>query len=509
MNKNINPIIKTDYPDPDVVRVGDVYYMVSTTMYFMPGGALLKSYDLINWEPVGYLFDRLDDSAAERMEQEKTEYAGGMWAPSLKYHNGRFYCFFVSHSAKVNYLFSADKFEGPWERQAVEGNFHDASILFDEGRTYVVYGNRDIYITELNDELTGPKENGLHRLIVHDDHEGLGYEGAHIYKIGKYYYLFLINWPKGSVRTQNCFRAESLTGDFRGGRVLKDCGEFPGRGAAQGGIVDTPDGRWFSIMFRDMGAVGRIPVLCPVTWEDDMPVFGVDNVIPAKFPTVEAKNYKYAPLYTSDSFDYPVKEDEKPELKLQWQWNHQPDPNLWAIAEDGGLRITTGKICANLTHARDTLTQRMMWPKCEARVTVDSSELNDGDFAGLCVLQSRYAMVGIKKELAAAYLVVVAYDDAAMPRSMGAADYMPGRIMEKLRLKGQTAKVAIKADFENDRDEAEFWFLDNGEWRQVGDCHRMVFDLSHFTGNRFGLCAYSTRKTGGAAVFTDFEYLYD
>ncbi len=507
MNENINPIIKTDYPDPDVIRVGSVYYMVSTTMYFMPGGALLRSYDLVNWELMGYLYDKLDDSPAERMEQEQTEYAGGMWAPSIRYHNGRFYVFFVSHNAGVNYLFTADSIEGPWSKQAVTGNFHDASLFFEDGRAYVVYGNRDIYITELNEELTGAKENGLHRQLLHDDGEGLGYEGAHIYKIGKYYYLFLINWPKGSVRTENCFRAESLEGTFKGGKVLRDCGDFPGRGAAQGGIVDTPDGRWFSVMFRDMGAVGRIPVLCPVTWKDDFPVFGVDGVIPASFPTVET-DCKCEPLYVSDPFKYGASGDEKPGLKLPWQWNHQPDNNMWYIGEGGGLRIVTDKICANLTHARNTLTQRMMWPRCEARVTVDATDLNDGDFIGLCVLQCRYAMIGIKKELAAAYLVVVAFDEAAMPRSMGAADVMPGRIMEKFRIKGQRLRVSVKADFEHDRDEAEFSYLNDGEWITVGEPHKMSFSLTHFTGNRFGLCCYSTRKTGGTGQFEDFEYIY-
>ena len=103
----INPLTKMDYPDPDVIRVEDTYYMVSTTMHFMPGGALLRSYDLRNWEIAGYIYDKLDDSPAERMEQERTEYAGGMWAASIRYHEGVFYVVFVSHSAQKTYLFKA------------------------------------------------------------------------------------------------------------------------------------------------------------------------------------------------------------------------------------------------------------------------------------------------------------------------------------------------------------------------------------------------------------------
>ena len=96
MRKNVNPILKMDYPDPDVIRVDDTFYMVSTTMYFMPGCSILRSYDLASWEIAGYAYDELDDTPEEKMELEKTEYGGGMWAPSIRYHEGKFYIFFLS-----------------------------------------------------------------------------------------------------------------------------------------------------------------------------------------------------------------------------------------------------------------------------------------------------------------------------------------------------------------------------------------------------------------------------
>ena len=101
MKKLVNPILKMDYPDPDVIRVGDTYYMVSTTMYFMPGCVILRSYDLAEWEIVGYVYDKLDDTPAERMEFEKNEYSGGMWAPSIRYWGEEFFleicfCLFFS-----------------------------------------------------------------------------------------------------------------------------------------------------------------------------------------------------------------------------------------------------------------------------------------------------------------------------------------------------------------------------------------------------------------------------
>ncbi len=510
MAKDINPIIKMDYPDPDVIRVGDTYYMVSTTMYFMPGGALLRSYDLANWELIGYLFDTLDDTPGERMEQEQTEYAGGMWAPSIRYHEGMFYVFFLSHSGKKNYLFRSKKIEGPWEKTVVEGNYHDASLLFDGGKAYIVYGNTEIYITELNEELTGPGEGGLHRLLVKDEaHGGLGYEGAHIQKIGDWFYLFLINWPKGDVRTESCFRAKKLTDEFTGGVVLNDCRGIPGRGVAQGGIVETGEGKWYAVLFQDMGAAGRMPILIPVTWKDEFPVFGVDGKIPEKIEVKERAGYNYNPLYTSDDFYPKAGLPKNRQLSPQWQWNHQPDNKLWNLLPGGGLEIKTGKLCINLTHARNTLTQRMLWPKCEARVNIDSSKLNDGDYAGLCALQSRYAFVGIKKELGTAFLVVIVNNAGEKP-GMGAADYMPGDLVEKIRLDSVSATVGIRASFKDGADMVDFYFMDKkGVPVSVGTKHRLSFSLAHFTGNRFGLCCFSTRKMGGTATFRNFEYITD
>lgn len=146
----------------------------------------------------------------------------------------------------------------------------------DDGRVYIAYGNRDIYLTELDENLTGPKPGGLHRLLVRDEGDvRLGYEGSHFYKIGGRYCLFLIHWPNTGCarRTQACFVADSLDGEFTGGDVLDDDMGYHNAGVAQGGIVDTPDGRWFAMLFQDHGAVGRIPVLVPIEWRDGFPVF--------------------------------------------------------------------------------------------------------------------------------------------------------------------------------------------------------------------------------------------
>ncbi|MBQ3027436.1 MAG: glycoside hydrolase 43 family protein, partial [Lachnospiraceae bacterium] len=400
-----NPILYTDYPDPDVIRVGDTYYMVSTTMHFMPGGVILRSYDLIHWEIASYVYETLDDTPGQRLTDGKGIYGKGMWAASLRYHKGTFYVCFVANDTGKTYLYTAKEIEGPWEKRFIEGFYHDNSLLFDDDdRVYIAYGNREIYITELNETLTAPKEGGLHRMAVKDTGDViLGYEGAHFYKINGKYYLFFIHWPRNGLRTQACFYADSLQGEFIGGDVLSSDLDGIHSGVAQGGIVDTPEGDWYSVMFQDHGAVGRIPVLVPVTWENVFPVFGTDGTAPKQVTvSAEKTGYEYEPLLQSDDFKVPANLSNEDRARLYgsfgfksvWQFNHEPDLTLVKHdSEEGSVEITTGKLCANVSQAKNTLTQRMMYPGCLGEVTVDVSNLQEGDYAGLCALQGYYGFV--------------------------------------------------------------------------------------------------------------------
>ena len=307
----INPITRTDYPDPDVIRVGDTYYMVSTTMYFYPGGAILRSYDLKNWEIAGYVYDKLDSTPEQRLEGNKNSYGKGMWAASFRYYKGKFYvCFGVQETNKT-YIFSAAQVEGPWEKRTLDGYYHDNSLLLDDdGRAYLVYGCGDIKLVELEPDLRAVKKDGFSKtLTVDKDNVILRYEGTHLYHIGNKYYLFMIHWPAygNKRRTEVCLAADSLDGVFEGKTIMDDDMGFHNMGVAQGGVVEAVDGRWYAIFFRDNGSVGRIPVLIPMTWENEFPVLGVDGKIPEEIDTYNSRpGYEYEPLYTSDDFCYPT-----------------------------------------------------------------------------------------------------------------------------------------------------------------------------------------------------------
>lgn len=509
------PVIKMDYPDPDVIRVGDTYYMISTTMHFMPGGVILQSYDLKNWEIAGYVYDTLEDTPQERMEGEASIYGKGMWAASLRYHDGCFYVLFgVPESG--SYLYTAPEIGGPWSRRRLEspyGYLHDASLLFDEdGRVFIAHGQSEIRLTEWEPDFSGIKEGGLDRLIVRERQQVyLGHEGSHLYRIRGKYYLFTIHWPREAGRdrrTQVCFVADSPEGEFAEYEVLCDDMGFHNQGVAQGGIVDTPEGKWYAMLFQDRGAAGRMPVLVPVTWQGDLPVFGRDGRVPAVTSVKSGRpDYSYEPLYTSDSFPCLRDWQGKYELKKQWQWNHDPDARLWGLRREGGLRIRTDKVCSNVLQAKNTLTQRMCYPRCHAEVTVDGTGLREGDCAGLCALQGCYGMIGITRQLSCYYLVVIARQLQRDNLSGATAqDYMPGRMVDRIALPGPVARIKISVNFSDMADTAEFAWKNGRRWETLGEKHRLYFRLDHFTGCRFGLAIFATQESGGEAVFTDFVY---
>lgn len=503
---NINPITRTDYPDPDVIRVDDTYYMISTTMYFMPGGVILRSYDLVNWEIASYVFEELTDPVSAVLTETETYYGKGMWAATLRYHDGKFYVAFVSHGQECTHLYIADSIDGPWEHRKINGYFHDCSLLFDEDKVYIVSGNMNIRLCELNDELTDIKEGGIDKVIIRDDPDkvGLGYEGSHFYKINGKYYICLIHWPKDGMRTQAVYMSDKVDGPYEGMDVLSDDMGYHNMGVAQGGFVDTPDGKWYSILFQDSGAIGRVPVLVPMDFNDEgKPVLGINGKIQTEFTVESTKpGYEYEKLFTSDSFtDY--------KLKKQWQWNHKPDDSLWKIIPDKGLMIKSGRTSINPSWAINTLTQRMMMPSCEAEVTIDGSRLNNGDTAGLIALQGCYGMIGITREDEKYYLDILERNDIEKPFSIGYKDTKEGEVTYREEILADTIRVCISADFADMKDIVQFSIIENGCKRKVGGTHKLRFGIDHFTGARFGLCLFSKEVTGGEAIFSDFVYKYD
>lgn len=522
-------IIPSDFPDPDVIRVDDTYYLISTTMHMTPGAVILRSHNLLDWEFCSYVFDELDGTDGQKLADNKGIYGRGMWAACIRHHADKFWVSFVANDTHKSYLYTADEITGPWKRQPMEGFYHDMSVLFDDdGRSWIVSGNREIYLTEMQADLSAPVPGGFNDVIVREPegHEGLGHEGSHLYKINGKYYLFTIDWPRGKPRTENCFVADCITGPWKGGPVLSS--EFGGwhSGVAQGGIVSTPDGRWYAIVFQDHGALGRTPVLVSVRLEDGRPVFGeqvpadqaptaVNAWEPGRQPTPLVTvpdlrpGYSYAPLYgnaftLADGLPAPY-----------WQWNHIHDACLVSLTERT-LSITTDKLVKNPVQAANTLTQRTWGLECAASVTLSAAGLNDGDVAGLMALEGEYAFIGIMKQYGKYKLVTARHQIPYESWAMGVHDdELPTFITQK-PLSGPTANLRLEFTLTEDDAHVRMLFREPGAdtdrepatdkttWRQLGKPAPLRFTLDQFVGVRAALFCYSTEKTGGKAHFADF-----
>ena len=267
-----------------------------------------------------------------------------------------------------------------------------------------------------------------------------------------------------------------------------------------------------SILFQDSGAVGRLPILMPITWSKDspsIPVFGDKGVIPEEFSTPDLNpGYSYAPLFGDDDF--------KGELKSFWQYNHEPDKALISHNKDNGtFSITTDKLCNNVTQTKNTLTQRCLFPKSKASVMLDASKINEGDYAGLCILQSNYAFVAVTKRNGEYYLIMGNHV-VTVPGIWGERnDDSFALELFKVKLSSPKVRLASEASFDPQRytasssvcpDKVSFSYDIGDGFIRILQTSSLSFKLDHFTGARYGLFNFSTAEAGGTATFSEFRY---
>lgn len=487
-----NPIIFSDVPDMSMIRVGDTYYMASTTMHMCPGVPVMKSKDLVNWQMLNYAYEKLGDDDALSLINGKSNYGKGSWASSLRYHNGTYYIATYAQTTDKTYIFRTNDIEkGQWKMNEFKPGYHDCTLFFDNDRAYLITGNGRLQIVELNDDLTGVKEGGVNQVLIENasavtEPNMLKAEGSQLFKHDGKYYLFNISWPRGVMRTVVVNRADNLMGPWEGKIVLQD------KGVAQGGIVDTPDGKWFAYMFQDHGSVGRIPFLVPMKWVDGWPVLGVNGKVPDMLDLPASKGL-IPGIVNNDEF---TRKKGEPALPLVWQWNHNPDNKLWSVTERKGfLRLKTGRIDSLFLKSRNTLTQRTFGPTCAGITLLDASKLKDGDFAGLCTFQRKFGVVGVKVQNGAKYVYMVS-NKTDKPTEL-----------QSIPLSQNKIYLRIECDFRNKIDVANFFYsLDGKTWNLIGGPLKMEYTLmEHFMGYRFGLYNYSSKNPGG---YVDFDYFH-
>lgn len=511
-----NPLFYDEFSDPDLIRVGDDFYMVGTTMHAVPGLPVLHSRDLVNWRFLSYAMPGFGPGDAFRLANGQESYGQGIWAPCIRYHDGTFYIFSNINGHGVQ-VFTARDPAGPWQHRSLGRSLHDLSVLFDDdGHVYAVYDYQQVRMVELKPDLSGVVE-GSDRVLIPAG-QAMG-EGHHFYKIDGRYYIISANYaPVGRMQAARADRVEGpyetvviSAGETMGtqrGWWLDNIGQRdpvptgatpfrmhkPGDNALgavplhQGGIVQLANGQWWGVSMMDFKSVGRTTFLSPVTWHDGWPYFGLPGNLgrsPRTWskPDVGVATTPSATWERSDDFSAPA-------LKPLWQWNHEPVPGKWSLSEKPGALRLHSLPADGFLWARNTLTQRAIGPESSATVQLDASGLRPGDTAGLGLLNIPAAWIGVVREEAGLALRWYTQEgdrhlDVPLP----------------------AARVHLRASADFDDDMAQLAYsLDSERFIPLGDPLRTPYGLKTFQGVRYALFAYSaTGAAGGHADFDDFR----
>ncbi|HVK02035.1 MAG TPA: glycoside hydrolase 43 family protein [Armatimonadaceae bacterium] len=505
-----NPLFYDEFSDPDLIRVGDDYYLTGTTMHAMPGLPVLHSKDLVNWRFLSYACERLDLGPEYRLEGGRDIYGQGFWAPCLRYHNGTFYIF-SNVNRQTTQVFRATNPAGPWTHTKMDVGLHDLSVLFDDGKIYAVWGYRDLKLARLKDDLSGIVPGTEKHLFPRDSLMG---EGVHFYKIDGKYYLTSA-WYDGKMRMA-CARADRPEGPWEVNPAISMGEDFglggtnslvsdrfrppfkvnpPAPGSAgrralhQGGVVSTPKGETWGFSMIDYNAVGRVTCLAPVTWKDGWPYFGLPGNL-GRAPRVWVKPdtghespSPVAPYERADDFSGPG-------LNPVWQWNHAPENTKWSLTERTGHLRLHALPAPDFWTARNTLTQRAIGPESTATTVLDAGGMKPGDVAGLALLNLPYAWIGVRRG-AEGGLILERYD-----QTTGETASAP--------LKTDRVWLRARCDFRTET--ATFHYSTDGTaYSPLGGEFAMVFQLKTFQGVRYALFNYHAGEgEGGHADFDGF-----
>jgi beta-xylosidase len=404
-----NPMLFADYSDPDVIRVGRDYYLAASSFHFSPGLPILHSRDLVHWSIIGHVLPRLPFAPeydmpgpfaltdATSKPTTGTRYAGGVWAPSLRFHKGLFYAYWPTPDEGI-FMATARNPAGPWSKPVtlIAGPGYEDPCPFwdDDGKAWLIHGTKGagpLILHRMSTDEIRVLDDGV--VVAKDPIRLPVLEGPKLYKRNGYYYIFA---PIGGVGkgAQAVGRARAITGPYEWRDVLQQ-GTTAIEGPHQGGYVEAPDGKGWFIHFNSTGAFGRIDYLEPVRWVDDWPVMGDPQgdgtwgqpVETHAMPAPAARER----LQDSDEF-------ASPRLGLQWSWNHNPDNANWSLTERPGfLRLRAGK-ADYLVTARNTLTQILQGPATTITVRIDVSHMADGERAGLTLFGVKPSWIGVVRE---------------------------------------------------------------------------------------------------------------
>ena len=389
-----NPVINADFSDPDVIRVGQKYYMVASDFHFM-GMQVLESEDMVNWRYISQIYSKINEPGWDQNQH----YAGGSWAPAIRYHDGLFYVFFCTPDEGL-FMSTAQDPHGPWAPlhlvKRVKKWEDPCPFWEDDGEDQASDGQAYL----------GRSRHGAGPIIVHkmspdgkqllDEgvtvYEGPVAEGTKFMKRNGWYYLII---PEGGVGTgwQTVLRSKNIYGPYER-KIVLEKGSTKVNGPHQGALVDAPDGSWWFYHFQETPVLGRVVHLQPVRWQDDWPLMGIDydgNGIGEPVHT-----WQKPIMQTSEGYQLQTDDDfSGPALGLQWQWNHNPEDSHWTLKERNGWLTLKAQPADSLKASRNMLTQKVIGYQSESTTLLTTQ----GDcYAGLFCSGKEFRGIGLCKE---------------------------------------------------------------------------------------------------------------
>ena len=497
-----NPVLFADYADPDAIRVGHDFYLVSSSFESSPALPILHSTDLVHWQLIGHALDR-------QVPEERyatPQHGKGVWAPSIRFHAGEFYIYYPDPDIGI-YMIKAKVITGPWTApvlvKAAKGWIDPCPLWDEDGKAYLVNalaGSRAgaksvVLVSRMSADGTQVLDGGAIAIDGHGLDETL--EGPKIYKRHGYYYVFA---PSGGVTggSQIVFRSRSIYGPYAR-RVVLAQGKTTMNGPHQGAWVTTAEGEDWFLHFSDRGAYGRVTNLEPMTWgADDWPSIGVhqnaqgtgEPVLTYKSPRVTGSSAKYTPA-DSDEFTAPG-------LGLQWQWQANPQPT-WGFPAPaiGALRlinVPTGTDDIDLRTLPNVLLQKFPGPEFTATAKVHFVSHQSGEQTGLVVLGKSYSALVLQEVGGALSL---------RQETRAESETAPATQGSSVRVDSPDQVVYLRATVSADAVVRFSFSVDGAKYQQIG----VPFTATAGTwiGSRIGIYATGTHSTGEFG-YADFDW---
>lgn len=509
-----NPVLHADYSDPDVVRVGDVYTMVSSSFSHVPGLPVLVSKDLVNWRLVGHALPKLVPDQHFRTPR----HGGGVWAPAIRHHGGKYIIYYPDPDFGI-YVVSAENAEGPWTEPKLvlpgKGVIDPCPFWDDDGSGWLIHGwarSRSgkcniLTLCRMNAEGTEVLDEGE---VIVDGNQIEGWstlEGPKLYKKDGWYYVFA---PAGGVTNgwQAVFRSKSIKGPYEH-RVVLAQGETKINGPHQGAWVDTPSGEDWFLHFQDREVYGRVVHLEPMKWKDGWPVMGSDvDGDGTGEPVLRHKK----PSLPEQEIMCPVVGDDFDRAPNQaWQWQANPKPE-WTSkgAREGWLRMNAVAMPKNLHRAGNVLTQKFPAPEFVVEVKMEFSPKNVGDCAGLAVVGDSVFWCGLRQSEDGLRLVCVDHRNALKDGDDAAGE-------EKWFVRVNSGAVFLRMVVRHVEPVKDMphralcsfsYSMDGKEFASIADGTELEATVGRWVGAGLGVfCGNANPLAGKPAGWADFDFV--